>query len=184
MVAGEAVLPDGPSAQPARPIRAGFEFSIFRNHPGIIPPGPRSFDLGKRDLAVSRGHEKAGPRRDPLLLMRCSVSYCRTILRARRPPATSRAPAPSANSDAPPVLGSEPPAAEAAEAEPPPPPPPPALAVEVALAVTVAAEAEAVLMFTSRPAAMLLKHASTWFWSTPSSCARAARASWSFSTLY
>ena len=34
MVAGEAVPPDGPAAQPARPIRAGFGFSIFRNHPG------------------------------------------------------------------------------------------------------------------------------------------------------
>src|SRR5215208_5066342 len=153
MVAGEAVPSDKPAAQPARPIRAGSGFSIFRNHPEIIPPGPCSFDPGKREMAVSSGQEKADPRRDPLLLMRCSVSYYRTILRARRPPATSRAPAPSANSDAPPVLGSAPPAA--AEAEPPPPPPPPAEAeaVEVALAVTVIAEAEAeALMFTSRPA--------------------------------
>src|SRR5215208_811946 len=151
MVAGEAVPSDKPAAQPARPIRAGSGFSIFRNHPEIIPPGPCSFDPGKREMAVSSGQEKAGPRRDPLLLMRCSVSYYRTILRARRPPATSRAPAPSASSDAPPVLGSEPPAAEAAEAEPPPPPPPAlAVEVEVALAVTVTVEAEAVLMFTSR----------------------------------
>src|SRR5215207_1695517 len=36
----------------------------------------------------------------------CSVSSYRTILRARSPPATSRAPAPNANSDAPPVEGS------------------------------------------------------------------------------
>jgi hypothetical protein len=84
------------------------------------------------------------------------------------------------------VLGSEPPAAAAAE--PPPPPPPPAVAVEVAFILAVAvdvaeAEAEAALMFTSRPAAMLWKHASTWFSSTPSSCARAAAFCW-LSVLY
>src|SRR4029453_16501823 len=70
---------------------------------------------------------KSGPPKEPAFSNALlGVSYCRTILRARRPPATSRAPAPSANNDAPPVLGSEPPAAaEAAEAEAPPPPPPP-----------------------------------------------------------
>ena len=61
MVAGEAVPPDEPAAQPARPIRAGFGFSIFRNHPEIIPSGRCSFGLGKRDMAVGRGHEEAGP---------------------------------------------------------------------------------------------------------------------------
>jgi hypothetical protein len=68
------------------------------------------------------------------------------------------------------VLGSAPPAAEEAALAPP--PPPPAVEVAVAVTVTVAADAEAVLMFTLRPAAMLLRHAETWFWSTPRSCAR------------
>src|SRR5215207_9992169 len=134
--------------------------------------------------AVSRAGTKKRVPEGTRLLKRSlkryrPVSYYRTILRASRPPATSRAPAPSANSDAPPVGGSAPPAAaEAAEAE-----PPPALAVAVAVAVAVAAEAEAALMFTSRPAAMLWKHASTWFSLTPSSCAMPAR-SCSLSTLY
>src|SRR5215207_4657990 len=148
--------------------------------------------------AVSRaGTKKRAPEGTRLLKRSLKryrpVSYYRTILRARRPPATNRAPAPSANSEAPPVGGSAPPAAAeavppaAAEAEPPPPPPPPppAAAVAVVVAVEVAAEAEpaAVLMFTSRPAATLSRHASTWFWLTPSSCAMPA-SSWSLSTLY
>src|SRR5215203_3919781 len=137
--------------------------------------------------AVSRAGTKKRVPEGTRLLKRSlkryrPVSYYRTILRARRPPATSRAPAPSANSEAPPVGGSAPPAAAEAdaEAEPPPPPPPPP---PPAVAVTVTADAEAVLMFTSRPAAMLWKHASTWFWLTPSSCAMPAR-SCSLSTLY
>jgi hypothetical protein len=36
MMAGEAVLPDGPAAQPARPIRARFGFLISGNHHEII----------------------------------------------------------------------------------------------------------------------------------------------------
>ena len=55
---------------------------------------------------------KAGPTQEPALkrVMRLVTNY-RTILRARRPPATSRAPAPSASTllgaAGPPVLGSE-----------------------------------------------------------------------------
>src|ERR671924_608258 len=63
----------------------------------------------------------AGKRRIPrgpasLLSLRSPIGY-RRILRARRPPATSKTPAPSAISGAPPVGGSAPPAALAAEAE-------------------------------------------------------------------
>jgi hypothetical protein len=36
MMAGEAVLPDGPAAQLTRPIRARFGFLISGNHPEII----------------------------------------------------------------------------------------------------------------------------------------------------
>ena len=74
--------------------------------------------------------KKAGPRRDPPLLSARPTTY-RKILRARRPPTTSRTPAPSAKSEAPPVLGNAPPAAADAE-------PPPAEAVAVAAAVAVA----------------------------------------------
>ena len=55
---------------------------------------------------------KAGPTREPALkrVVRLVTNY-RTILRARRPPATSRAPAPSASTllgaAGPPVLGSD-----------------------------------------------------------------------------
>src|SRR5215216_2626212 len=136
--------------------------------------------------AVSRAGTKKRVPEGTRLLKRSlkryrPVSYYRTILRARRPPATSRAPAPSANSEAPPVGGSAPPAAAEADAE----APPPAAAVAVVVAVEVAAEAEpaAVLMFTSRPAATLSRHASTWFWLTPSSCAIPARSCW-LSVLY
>src|SRR5215203_209008 len=148
--------------------------------------------------AVSRaGTKKRAPEGTRLLKRSLKryrpVSYYRTILRARRPPATNRAPAPSANSEVPPVGGSAPPAAaEAVPPPPPPPPPPPAVAVAVpppppppppALAVVVAAAAVAVLTFTSRPAATLSRHASTWFWLTPSSCAMPARSCW-LSVLY
>src|SRR5215208_4960350 len=155
------------------------------------------------------GHEKGRPPKGPAFVMlarfrayllpyyRTTVlPYYRTILRASRPPATSRAPAPNASSEAPPVEGSAPPAAADAEPPPPPPPaeaeppppPPPAVAVPppppaVAVAITVAAEAEALLMLTSLPAAMLWRHALTWFWLTPRSCAIPARSCW-LSLLY
>src|SRR5215207_176460 len=144
--------------------------------------------------AVSRAGTKKRVPEGTRLLKRSlkryrPVSYYRTILRARRPPATNRAPAPSASSEAPPVGGSAPPAA--AEAAPPPPPPPAAAEAEpppppppaVAVAVAAAAVPVAVLMFTSRPAATLSRHASTWFWLTPSSCAIPARSCW-LSVLY
>ena len=76
---------------------------------------------------------KAGPTREPALkrVVRLVTNY-RTILRARRPPATSRAPAPSASTllgaAGPPVLGSD----ALAEAV--------VVADEVAVAVDVALE--------------------------------------------
>ena len=65
----------------------------------------RSGTAGPVSRGHERGHEKGGPPKGPALVpLDSPVSY-RTILRASRPPATSRAPAPSAMTEAPPVLG-------------------------------------------------------------------------------
>jgi hypothetical protein len=77
-----------------------------------------------------RQKKRAGPKEE---LASKAVSDYLTILRASRPPPTSRAP--SAISEAPPVGGSVPPAAAAA------PPAPPAVAVAVAVAAAVPANA-------------------------------------------
>jgi hypothetical protein len=61
MVAGEAVPPDGPAAQPARPIRAGFGFSIFRNHPEIISPGHAPLTLASEIWPSAAGTKKRAP---------------------------------------------------------------------------------------------------------------------------
>jgi hypothetical protein len=82
-------------------------------------------------------YEKSGPPKRPALKLCVRLVIYRTILQARRPLATSRTPAPSAISEAPPGSGSAPPAA--AEAEPPP-PPPPAEAVAVGLMVSAITE--------------------------------------------
>src|SRR5215217_1803314 len=151
-----------------------------------ISTSPPEYKAPTRRDRSRRARKRRAPEgarlRDALL----RFTY-RTILRAKRPPPTSRAPAPNASSEAPPVEGSAPPAA--AEAEPPPPPPPPAGAEPPpppppAVAVTVTAEAEAEPpMLTSLPAAMLPRHALTWFWSTFRFCAMPARSCW-FRALY
>src|SRR5215218_3840925 len=137
----------------------------------------RRHNLGSHHGRALRARKRRAPE-EARLLKWCPVIYRRS-LRARRPPATSSTPAPSAialGTETPPVGGSA--EAEAlAEAE--------AEAVDVAVAVEVAVEiavltaeaAEAVLTLMSRPAATLWKQASTWFWLTPSSWATALKSS-------
>src|SRR5215218_4123069 len=146
------VLPAHNLGQNTRALLCSIPHSNLGEH-----PFPRA--------SVNKAKGGRVPRRDPPL-KRYPVSY-RTILRARRPPATSSTPVPSAialGTETPPVLGS-------AEAEPPPPPE----AVEVA--VEEAGSTEAVLTLMSRPAATLSKQASTWFWLTPNSWATALKSS-------
>src|SRR5215218_10236272 len=165
-----------PTRKPAEIVNTT-RLKIYSPRMRISTSSPE-YKLSGRGREREQTRKKTGPRGGPPPKASCPVSY-RTILRARRPPATSSTPAPSAialGTETPPVGGSA--EAEAlAEAE--------AEAVDVAVAVEVAVEiavltaeaAEAVLTLMSRPAATLWKQASTWFWLTPSSWATALKSS-------